>query len=443
MIVRRKRILKLKGDVEMERKKRAVIAGGGWAGCAAAVSAEKCGLETVLLERTDLLLGTGLVGGIMRNNGRLAAQEECCALGADELFRITDADSRHRNVSFPGHRHASLYDVVKTPADVARYLEKIGVRVEYQSRAVAAECADGTVRSVTDARGRTFEGDVFVDATGSAGPQGNCAKYGNGCAMCVLRCPSFGGRVSLTSLAGVREIAGGNAAGGTGAMSGSCKLLKESLSPELARRLDQTGVAVVPLPKELVEDHLAKKACQQYATPEYRENLILLDTGHAKLMTSFFDLQKLHRVPGFENARFADPYAGGRGNSIRFLAMAPRDDSLLVRGTKNLFCAGEKAGLLVGHTEAIVTGSLAGFNAARLARGVEPLVLPRKLVCGEAVAFVREQMDSPGGLAVKYTFSGSVLYERMKQLGLDCEDPAQIRARVRRLGLAGALRPER
>lgn len=32
-------------------------------------------------------------------------------------------------------------------------------------------------------------GDVFIDATGSAGPMANCGKYGNGCAMCVLRCP--------------------------------------------------------------------------------------------------------------------------------------------------------------------------------------------------------------------------------------------------------------
>ncbi|OCN01696.1 FAD-dependent oxidoreductase [Clostridium sp. W14A] len=425
----------------MERKKRAVIAGGGWAGCAAAVSAVKCGLEAVLLERTDMLLGTGLVGGIMRNNGRFAAQEECSALGGGELFRITDECARHRNVDFPGHRHATLYDIALTPAAVSRYLEELGIRVEYQSRVEKAEVSDGAVRSVKDGAGRVFDGDVFVDATGSAGPQGNCRSYGNGCAMCVLRCPSFGGRISLTALAGVSEIQGKNASGGTGAMSGACKLLKESLAPSLVERLERTGVAVVPLPEELVEDHLAKKACQQYALPEYRKNLILLDTGHAKLMTPYFNLQKLRRVPGFENARYADPYAGGRGNSVRFLAMAPRGDSLLVRGTKNLFCAGEKAGLLVGHTEAIVTGTLAGYNAARLAGGNEPLTLPRQLACGEAIAFVREQMETPRGLSMKYTFSGSVLYERLEQLGLECADPERIRARVERLGLTGALRP--
>ena len=67
-----------------------VIAGGGWAGCAAAVRAAKLGMETVLIEKTDLLLGLGNVGGIMRNNGRFTAAEENIAMGAGELFEITD-----------------------------------------------------------------------------------------------------------------------------------------------------------------------------------------------------------------------------------------------------------------------------------------------------------------------------------------------------------------
>ena len=63
-----------------------VIIGGGWAGCAAAIRARKQGHAVQLLEKTDLLLGLGNVGGIMRNNGRYTAAEENIALGADELF---------------------------------------------------------------------------------------------------------------------------------------------------------------------------------------------------------------------------------------------------------------------------------------------------------------------------------------------------------------------
>ena len=45
------------------------VVGGGWSGCAAALAAAKAGAEVILFERTDMLLGTGLVGGIFRNNG--------------------------------------------------------------------------------------------------------------------------------------------------------------------------------------------------------------------------------------------------------------------------------------------------------------------------------------------------------------------------------------
>jgi hypothetical protein len=267
----------------------------------------------------------------------------------------------------------------------------------------------------------------------------NCGKHGNGCAMCVLRCPSFGGRISLAGLAGIVEDNGARADGSAGAMSGSCKLLKESLSPEIVEKLDKTGVAVIPVPPDLREDHLSIKACQQYALPEFADNIVLLDTGHAKLMSPYFDLARLHKIPGFENARYEDPYAGGRGNSMRFFAMAPRDDSLKVQGLDNLFCCGEKAGLLVGHTEAMVTGVLAGHNAARYAQGKAPIVIPRELAIGEAIAWVREQMATPGGRGKKYTFSGSVFFERMKELGLYSTDIDLIRKRTADSGMEGVF----
>ncbi|MBE6061605.1 MAG: FAD-dependent oxidoreductase, partial [Clostridium sulfidigenes] len=39
-----------------------VIIGGGWSGCAAAISARKAGAEVEIFEKTDLLLGLGNVG---------------------------------------------------------------------------------------------------------------------------------------------------------------------------------------------------------------------------------------------------------------------------------------------------------------------------------------------------------------------------------------------
>lgn len=412
-----------------------IIAGGGWSGCAAAIAARKRGAEVELHERTDMLLGTGLVGGIMRNNGRFTATEEAIALGGGDLFQLTDRHSRHRNIEFPGHRHANLYDIATTPMAVTRLLEELGVTIHYQSRICSVTMDGRRITEIANEAGERFPGDVFIDTTGTAGPMNNCAKHGNGCAMCILRCPSFGGRVSITGLTGVEEMQGRKADGHIGAMSGSCKLYKESLSPDIIQTLESRGVAVIPVPKHLTEDHLDMKACQQYALPEFLENIVLLDTGHAKLMSPFFNLAKLHQVPGFENARYEDPYSGGIGNSMRYFAMAPRTDALQVLGVDNLFCAGEKAGLLVGHTEAIVTGTLAGYNAVLQAEGREPAVLPRTLAIGDAIAFVNEQMQTEAGLGLKFTFSGSVLFERMKRLGLYSTDAAAIHDRVEKAGL--------
>ena len=115
---------------------KVVIIGGGWSGCAAALAARKAGAEVTLLEKTDMLLGLGNVGGIMRNNGRFTAAEENIALGARELFDITDRCSRHVNIDFSGHKHASLYDVMKVEPNVRRLLREKGVDVRLMARAV-------------------------------------------------------------------------------------------------------------------------------------------------------------------------------------------------------------------------------------------------------------------------------------------------------------------
>jgi hypothetical protein len=419
---------------------KVIVVGGGWSGCAASLEARKKGAEVVLIERMDMLLGTGLVGGIMRNNGRYTAAEEMKAMGGGELFDLTDQNSLHRGIDFPGHRHASLYNVAKMEPIVRKFLLEKGVRIECSTRITGVEMQDDRIRAVTGKQAKEdirLEGDVFVDTTGTAGPPANCNKYGNGCAMCVLRCHSFGGRVSVAARAGVKEMVG-KRDGRIGAMSGSCKLLKESLAPEIIETLNRTGVAVIPIPKsQILRGKLAMKCCQQYALPDFEENIVLLNTGHAKLMTPFFPLDALREIPGFECARYEDPYAGGIGNSIRYVGMAPRDDALKVDGIANLFCGGEKAGLLVGHTEAICTGTLAGHNAVRYIRKDKPLVLPRSLATGEAMGFVRSQMRDDGILSLKYTFSGSVFFERMEALGLYSTDTQEIEKRVDAAGMSG------
>ena len=413
-----------------------IVVGGGWSGCAAAIAAAKAGASVTILERTDLLLGTGLVGGIFRNNGRYTAAEEAIAMGGGDLFVAMDANSRHRGINFPGHSHASLYDVTTMEPLVRKVLANYGVDIRFCARVSGAVRYGRMLQALVLDSGETLSGDVFVDATGSAGPMGNCMKYGNGCSMCILRCPSFGPRVSITSKCDIKEIMGCRADGSYGAMSGSCKLNKDSLSPEIRSKLDSEGAVVIPLPDRLIKKNgLGKKACSQYAIDDYAANIVLLDTGHAKLMTPFMPVEEVRAVPGLEQARYEDPYAGGLGNSIRFLGAAPCSSSLKVEGVENLFACGEKAGVFVGHTEAVITGLLAGNNAVRHCLDMAYLTLPDSLASGDIISFVQRQMDSQEGLRMRYTFSGSVYFERMKEKGIYSTDRNDIRAWVAVAGL--------
>ena len=417
---------------------RAVVIGGGWSGIAAALGAKKAGAEVTLLEKTDMLLGLGNVGGIMRNNGRYTAAEENIALGAGELFGITDSCATHVNIDFPGHSHASLYNVIKVEPQVRRLLREKGIDIRLVSRAVDVEMAGECIESITLADGEKIQGDVFIECTGSTGPMGNCLAYGNGCCMCILRCPAFGPRVSLTQKAGRDDIMGMRKDGAFGAFSGSGKLEKQSLSEEIQNKLNDTGVAIVPVPMQLInEKKLELKVCQQYALEEFAENIVLLDTGYAKIMTPFFELEKLRQIPGFENARYIDPYAGGRGNSIRYLSVAQRNNAMKAEGIENMFCGGEKSGFFVGHTEAISTGSLAGHNAARLLKGLRLLELPRQIAVGDLISYANEMMETENGLMTRYTFAGAEYFARMKEKNLYTTDKQEIEKRISRYALQG------
>lgn len=417
-----------------------VVTGGGWSGVSAALNAKKAGAEVVLLEKTDLVLGAGNAGGIFRNNGRFTAAEEMKALGAGELFSIMDKCAVHVGVDFPGHEHASLYDVNKIEPFVKELLQDEGIKLMTEAHVMDIVKKNDDVEAVVLDDGTKIEGDVFVDTTGSSGPMGNCLRYGNGCSMCIQRCPTFGPRVSLTARYGIKDLRGCRMDGTPGVFSGACKIDKKTLSEDVREELNEKGVVILPVPREDINyDKLGQKACRQYALKEYSENVILLDTGSAKLMTSFYPLDKLRKIPGLERAEYVDPYSAGRGNSIRYLAVAPCEDTMHVIGGTNLFCGGEKGAPLIGHTEAVVTGALAGYNAVRYAEKEELLILPDSLAVGNIISYSHRKFVDEKIYNERYTFAGGVFFNRMKELGLYSMDVDDITQRVDQVKLKGVF----
>ena len=387
---------------------KVVIIGGGWSGCAAALAARKAGAEVTLLEKTDMLLGLGNVGGIMRNNGRFTAAEENIALGARELFDITDRCSRHVNIDFPGHKHASLYDVMKVEPNVRRLLREKGVDVRLMARAVdvvlqksghgacgsgdrdrrsggighsgetrrsntgcgevhsvgngydsgVTEHPDKTRRSNTEPfdngdmqdaaieklilagnpagiggdTEQTIEGDVFVETTGSTGPMGNCLTYGNGCCMCVLRCPAFGPRVSISARAGGSDIMGRRRDGSFGAFSGSGKLEKGSLSAEIQKKLNEEGVSAAEAPvkpadlagllqliaKGTISGKIAKKVLPEMWKTGKSADVVVKEQGLVQI-TDTGALEDMVKKIIAANPQSVADYKAGKKKAIGFL----------------------------------------------------------------------------------------------------------------------------
>jgi len=106
-----------------------------------------------------------------------------------------------------------------------------------------------------------------------------------------------------------------------------------------------------------------------------------------------------------------------------------------VIGLDNLFCAGEKAGLFIGHTEAMLTGALAGHNAIKNYLEMPLLILPRSLAVGDIIAYANEKIKTKEGRTNRYTFAGAEYFKRMQELGLYILDKDEIKEKVENLNL--------
>jgi methylenetetrahydrofolate--tRNA-(uracil-5-)-methyltransferase len=133
-------------------------------------------------------------------------------------------------------------------------------------------------------------------------------------------------------------------------------------------RTGQTPWAVVQLRKENLR-------ADSYNLVGFQNHLKFGDQAHV-----------LRLIPGLENARFLR--YGQIHRNTYICAPMLLDESLALKTTnRKLMFAGQLSGV-EGYTESIATGLLAGLFAASLARGQQPVAVPRATALGSLVHYI-------------------------------------------------------
>ncbi|ASS65725.1 MULTISPECIES: FADH(2)-oxidizing methylenetetrahydrofolate--tRNA-(uracil(54)-C(5))-methyltransferase TrmFO [unclassified Paenibacillus] len=90
-------------------------------------------------------------------------------------------------------------------------------------------------------------------------------------------------------------------------------------------------------------------------------------------------------IPGLENAEFVRYGVMHRNTFINSPKLL--ESTYQFKGRENLFFAGQMTGV-EGYVESAASGLLAGLNAGRLAKGLEPLVLPAETALGSMAGYI-------------------------------------------------------
>jgi hypothetical protein len=423
---------------------RVVVAGAGLAGCAAAGAAARAGARVTLLERADLLGGWGLLAGRVDHN-YITVREELRLMGGDDIFRLIDECTLHKEVKFPWPKPQgaikTIYNTLKLDPKLRKYMSDMNIEIRLLSRAVDVIKEGSEIESLILASGENVSGDAFVDVTGGTGGIKNCIRYGYGCVMCFQRCPAFGDRVSIAAKAGVKEVKGKKPDGSLGPITAAFSLVKESLAPQLRQQLESVGIVCIPVPPELINYKRTENiTASANIDSGFAENVVLVDIGaHAKRIAGgFTPLNELRKIPGLERAIFADPYAGTLGNGIRYMAITPRGNDLSVAGLSNLFVASEKLGVN-GVGEVIATGVMAGHNAVRRALNMESLMLPCTTMLGSFIAYINQNWTKEEWLRSRFHIYEGPYFRLARDSGIFTEDKIAIKARIEEHGLEEIL----